>query len=125
MIRTRTPTESSNARGLGRLVEADSHLKAPQLRPWSKVLVHEDERTVSVSWVRGAAQGLHSVAVAYGSDCVQIGTRMGTRQAFWNRSGYVVLRMIVEHTVVSLREPLRGRRIEAMASEDSAVTRSR
>jgi hypothetical protein len=48
---------------------------------------------------------------------------MGTRPAFWNRSGYVVLRMIVEHTVVKLREPLRGRRIEAMAAEDRPVTR--
>ena len=43
MIRTRTPTETSGARGLGRLVEADSHLKAPEMRPWSKVVVHEDD----------------------------------------------------------------------------------
>jgi hypothetical protein len=122
-MRTRASTEASSARGLGRLVEADSHLRAPEMRPWSKVVVHEDGRTVSVSWIRGAAQGLHSVAVAYDTDCVQIGTRMGTRPAFWNRSGYVVLRMIVEHTVVKLREPLRGRRIEAMAAEDGPVTR--
>ena len=44
----------------------------------------------------------------------QIGVRLGTRPGFWGKPGYVVLRMIIEHTVVRLREPLRGRRIEVM-----------
>ena len=88
-------------------------MMAPELHPWSTVLVH-NERSVSISWVRQVMQGLHSVAVTYGSDSVQIGVRLGTRPGFWGKPGYVVLRMIIEHTVVRLREPLRGRRIEVM-----------
>ena len=102
-------------RGLGRFVEPDSHMREPQFLPWSKALVH-DERLVSVSWARPAMQGLHSVSVAYGDDSVQIGVKLGTRPGFWGKPGVVVLRMIIEHTVVRLREPLRGRRIEVMGT---------
>ena len=76
-------------------------------------MVHDD-RLVSISWVRQVMQGLHSVSVAYNNDSVQIGVRLGTRPGFWGKPGYVVLRMIIEHTVVRLREPLRGRRIDVM-----------
>lgn len=102
-------------RGLGRYVEPDSHMREPQLHAWGQALVH-DERSVAISWVRSATQGLHSVAVVYGEDAVQIGVRLGTRPGFWDKPGYVVLRMIIEHTVVRLREPLRGRRVEVMGA---------
>jgi len=102
-------------RGFGRYVEPDSHMREPRFQPWSQALVH-DERLVSISWARQAMVGLHSVAVEYGEDAVQIGVRMGTRPGFWDKPGYVVLRMIIEHTVVRLREPLRGRRIEVMGT---------
>lgn len=87
----------------------------PQMHAWSKALVHGDDRTVSVSWVRGVEQGLHSVAVTYTPDAVRIGTRLGIRPGFWGVTGHVVVRMIVEHTVVRLREPVRGRRIEVLS----------
>ena len=86
-------------------------------------MVHDDDRTVSVSWARDAALGLHSVVVDYARDCVRIGTKMGTRPAFQGRTGYVVLRMIIEHTTVRLREPLHGRRIE-MLGTGRPLTRS-
>jgi hypothetical protein len=78
--------------------------------------VHSDDRTVTVSWCRGVERGLHSVTVAYTPDSVRIGTRFGTRPGFWGMTGHVVVRMVVEHTVVRLGEPVRGRRIE-VASE--------
>jgi hypothetical protein len=77
-----------------------------------------DDRTVSVSWARGAAQRLHSVVVEYRPDAVLIGTRMGSRPSTSARPpGHVALRMVLEHAVVRLREPLRGRRIEVMTAE--------
>ena len=88
---------------------------APQLHPWTALLVHDD-RLVSISWVREVMHGLHSVSVSYNNDSVQIGVWLGTRPGFWGKPGYVVLRMIIEHTVVRLREPLRGRRIDVMAA---------
>jgi hypothetical protein len=103
-------------RGLGREVEPDGHAVQPHLHPCTRLLVHPDQRTVSVSWVRSATQVLHSVTVDYDRDAVRVGVRLGTRQAFANRSGYVVLRMIIEHTTLRLREPLRGRRIESLVS---------
>ena len=102
-------------RGLGREVEPDAHLLDPSLHACMKTLVHASERRVSVSWVRSATQGLHSVSVEYQPDVVRIGVRLGTRPPFAGRAGCVVLRMIIEHTVVRLREPLRGRRVELMA----------
>ena len=125
VIRTRTRTETSGARGLGRLSEPDPHLLEPEFRAWSRALVHADDRTVSVSWVRGTELGLHSVTVEYGRNVVRVGTRMGTRPALYGRSGYVALRMIVEHTVVRLREPLRGRSIEVQMAEAPVLTRIR
>ena len=76
--------------------------------------MHDDDRTLTVSWVRGVEQGLHSTVVAFTPDAVRIGTRLGTRPGFWGMSGHVVVRMIVEHTVVRLREPVRGRRVEVV-----------
>jgi hypothetical protein len=109
---------------LGRRVDADSRLLAPEFRPWSKVIVHEDGRTLSLSWARDAAMGLHSIAVIYAPDRVTIGTRMGTRPAFWGRSRYLVRTVIVEHAVVRLREALRGRPIEMMPRNAIPVTRT-
>jgi hypothetical protein len=99
-------------RGLGREVDPDPHLLHPELHACNRVLVHPDGRSVSVSWVRSVSQGLHSVVVDYQPDAVRVGVRLGTRPAFDGRSGYVVLRMIIEHAVVRLREPLRGRKLE-------------
>ena len=109
-------------RGLGREVEPDAQAVNPQLQPCARLLLHPDQRNVSVSWVRSATQALHSVDVSYDNDAVRIGVRLGTRRAFANRSGYVVLRMIIEHTNVRLREPLRGRRLETIAA--NAATRT-
>jgi hypothetical protein len=109
-------------RGLGRFVEPDSHMLEPELQPWCNAVV-DDERRVSVSWARQVTQGLHSVAVTYGDEAVLIGVRLGTRPEFWGKPGYVVLRMIVEHTAVRLREPLRGRRVEVMQPEVAATRR--
>lgn len=94
----------------------------PELHPWCNAVV-DDERRVCVSWARPVTQGLHSVAVTYRDDAVQIGVRLGTRPGFWGKPGYVVLRMIIEHTVVRLREPLRGRRVEVMGHEVAAARR--
>ena len=60
-------------------------------------------------------QGLHSVEVNYDPDAVRIRVHMGTRPGFWGLSGLVIMHVIVEHTVVPLREPLRGRRVEVLA----------
>lgn len=122
---TRVASKLEGFRGLGRRVEPDSHLLAPQLRPWSKVVVHDDDRTVTVSWARGAALGLHRVAVEYGDNAVGIGLRLGTRPSFAAQSSYVALRtMVIEHTVIRLKEPVKGRRIEMMAQQPLALTRN-
>lgn len=118
-------SETPGSRGLGRRVEPDSHMLEPEFRPWSRAIVHDDGRTVSICWARDAMHGLHSISIVYGGDRVLIGTRMGTRPAFHGRRGYVVLRMIVEHTTIRLREPLRGRRIEMVGSKATALTHTR
>jgi hypothetical protein len=87
----------------------------PRMHAWSKALVHDDDRTMTVSWIRSVQQGLHSVTVAYTGDAVRIGTRLGTRPGFWGMSHHVVVRMIIEHAVIRLHEPVRGRRIEVMS----------
>ncbi len=118
----RIATETVGARGLGRRVEPDAHLSNPTLQPWGRVVLHEDDRTISLSWARGVAVGLHSLVVEYTPRCVRIGTRFGTRPGFSGRSGYVVLRVIVEHTVIRLREPVRGRGLEAITTPQPALT---
>lgn len=123
MLGLRVATETAGTRGLGRRVDADAHLRGPALQPWSRVIVHEDDRTLSVSWCRGAELGLHSVVTEFTPDAIRVGTLMGTRPAFYGKRGFVVLRMIVEHAVIRLREPVRGRRIEVMQPRDATLTR--
>ena len=64
--------------------------------------------------MRDATQGLHSVNVRYDPDAVRIGVRVGKRPGFWGISAMVLMNVIVEHTVVPLREPLHGRRVEVL-----------
>ena len=75
-------------------------------------MVQSNGRSVIVSWIRSATQGLHSIDVHYDSDAVRIGVQLGTRPGFWGIAGIVGMDPIVEHTVVHLREPLRRRPIE-------------
>ncbi|MBV8301606.1 MAG: hypothetical protein JOY68_06760 [Candidatus Dormibacteraeota bacterium] len=109
--------------GLGRQVVPDSRMLSPRLHECARTAVHDDERTVCVSWVRPASQGLHSIDVDYGRDSVRLALNLGTRPEFAGRTGYVVVRMIVEHAAVKLREPLRGRRLDVVQPA-TAVTRS-
>ena len=102
------------SRGLGRLVEPDDRMKAPALHPWSRAAVNDDGMGVTVSWVRDIVEGLHSTEVEYTPDSVKIGINIGTRPGFWGVNGLVVLNVVVEHAVVKLREPLRGRRVEML-----------
>ena len=108
------PRAPYEARGLGRLVEPDSRMRAPSLHPWSRAAVHADGLAVTVSWVRDIVEGLHSTTVEYTPDAVRIGINIGTRPGFWGVNGLVVLNVVVEHTVVHLREPIGGRRVEML-----------
>ena len=89
-------------------------MRAPSLHPWSRAHVHHDGFAVTVSWVRDVVQGLHSVEVQYTHDAVGIGINLGTRPGFWGVNGLVVLNVVVEHTIVHLREPIGGRRVEVL-----------
>jgi hypothetical protein len=109
--------------GLGRLVQPNAQLLQPQVHECARAVVSEDDRTLSVSFVRSAAQGLHSVNAEYRPDAVLLSLRLGTRPEFARRAGCVVLRMAIEHTTFRLREPLRGRRLE-MAQPGAALTSS-
>lgn len=90
-------------------------MREPQPYRWTRALLNSGGRSVSVAWERAVTQGLHSIDVVYDPDVVRIRIRMGTRPSFWGLSGLVAMNMIVEHTVVPLREPLRGRRLEVLA----------
>ena len=87
-------------------------MRAPGLHPWSRSQVHADGFGVTISWVRDVVEGLHSVEVEYTNDSVRIGLNIGTRPGFWGVNGLVVLNVVVEHTIVHLREPIGGRRVE-------------
>ena len=87
---------------------------APSLHRWSRAAVHADGLGVTVSWVRDIVEGLHSTEVEYTPDSVKIGINIGTRPGFWGVNGLVVLNVVVEHTVVQLREPINGRRVEVL-----------
>ena len=89
-------------------------MRAPSLHPWSRFAVHADGLAVTVSWVRDIVEGLHSTSVEYTPDAVRIGINIGTRPGFWGVNGLVVLNVVVEHTVVHLREPIGGRRVEML-----------
>lgn len=73
--------------------------------------MHPEGYAVRISWVRDITQGLHSVQAVYGEDAVGIGLRLGTRPGLADVAGLIVLNVVVEHTVVHLREPLGGRRV--------------
>jgi hypothetical protein len=96
------------------VVEPDVRMKAPSLHPWSRADVHADGMGVTVSWVRDVVEGLHSIVVEYTPDAVKIGVQLGTRPGFWGVNGLVVLNVVVEHTVVHLREPVNGRRVQML-----------
>jgi hypothetical protein len=102
------------ARGLGRLVEPDTRMRAPSLHPWARAQQHADGFGVTVCWVRDVVEGLHSIVVEYANDAVRIGLNIGTRPGFWGVEGLVVLNVVVEHTIVHLREPIGGRRVEML-----------
>lgn len=99
------------ARGLGRLVEPDPRVRGQRLHPWTRCAVRPDGCAVRLSWVRDITQGLHSVDVVYARDAVGIGLRLGTRPGMSDVAGLLTLNVVVEHTVVPLREPLGERRI--------------
>lgn len=86
-------------------------MRQPRLHRWSRCAVSPDGYAVRISWVRDVPQGLHSVDVVYTPDAVGIGLRLGTRPGLADVAGLVVMNVVVEHTVVHLREPLRGRRV--------------
>lgn len=73
--------------------------------------MHPDGYAVRISWVRDITEGLHSVDVVYAEDAVGIGLRLGTRPGLADVAGLITLNVVVEHTVVHLREPLGGRRV--------------
>ena len=89
-------------------------MRAPALHPWSRAAVNQDGTGVVVSWVRDIVEGLHSTVVEYTPGSVKIGINIGTRPGFWGVDGLVVLNVVVEHTVVQLREPIDGRRVEML-----------
>ena len=95
-------------------MQPDPRMRAPSLHRWSRAQVHADGFAVTVSWVRDVVQGLHSIEVQYTHDAVRIGINLGTRPGFWGVNGLVVLTVVVEHTIVHLREPLGGRRVEML-----------
>ena len=119
----RKETATAVGSGLGRAVVADSQMLQPRLHGCARTTVAADDRTVSVSWVRSASQGLHSVSIDYEPAVVRVGVRVGTRPSATERKGAVVLRMVVEHTTIRLREPLHGRRLETLQPE-TALRRS-
>jgi hypothetical protein len=73
--------------GLGRQVAPDSRMLSPRLHECARTAVHNDERTVCVSWVRPASQGLHSIDVDDGRDSVRLAHTLRTRPAFAGRTG--------------------------------------
>lgn len=89
-------------------------MREPSLHAWSRSKADADGFGVTVSWVRDVVQGLHSVDVQYTHDAVRIGINLGTRPGFWGVNGLVVLNVVVEHTIVHLREPIGGRRVEVL-----------
>lgn len=89
-------------------------MRNPSLHPWARAHQQADGFGVTVSWVRDVIEGLHSVVVEYANDAVRIGLNIGTRPGFWGVEGLVVLTVVVEHTVVHLREPIGGRRVEML-----------
>ena len=89
-------------------------MRLPERYPWSRAVIHRGARAVSVAWARDVTQGLHSIDVRYDPDAVRIGIRIGTRPGFWGASALVIMQLIVEHAVIPLREPLRGRPVEVL-----------
>ena len=84
--------------------------------PWRQVLVAADDRTLTVQYGRGVPQRLHAVVCTEGDESVDVAVVVGwTRELFeraQRESLAFTLQLIIEHTVVTLDNPVRGRRFD-------------
>jgi len=103
----------------GRRVEPDPTLVEPVPAHHAEARVDDDGRTLTVVFSRGVWQRLHAVEVRRTPGRVEVAVRLGITPELAaemeRRPTFFTMQAIVEHTVVTLDEPLGDRELVVAA----------
>jgi len=100
----------------GRRVEPEAGLVNLRRVPWRQVRVAADDRTLTVQYGRGVPQRLHAVVCTEREDSIDVAVVVGWNRELFERAQrermVFTLQLLIEHTVVTLDNPVRGRRLD-------------
>jgi hypothetical protein len=107
----------------GRRVDPDPTLVRPRRTPWGSIGIGDDDRTITVGFGRGVYERLRAIETTFGDEEIDVAVMLGITPELAAEMArgpmLFTMQLIVEHTVITLSEPVRGRRFGNTAHLES------